>query len=173
MMIITGENNIKLRPLAINDASALAEMANNKKIWDNVRDGLPHPYSLQDAWNFIAICENEEPSMTFAIEYMNEFAGVVGLIQQYDVYRLSAELGFWLGESFWNKGITTSAVRMIVDYGFEKLELIRIYSCVFEQNMASRRVLEKSGFTLEAIFKNAVIKNGIICNECRYSILKQ
>jgi RimJ/RimL family protein N-acetyltransferase len=167
------DNEIKLRPLAINDASALAEMANNRKIWDNIRDGMPHPYSLQDAWNFIAICENEEPILTYAIEYNHEFAGVIGLIQQYDVYRLSAELGFWLGEPFWNKGVATKAVQMIVNYGFEKLELIRIFSCVFESNRASRRVLEKAGFTFDAIFKNAIIKNGIVGNECRYSILKQ
>lgn len=164
--------DIKLRPLSVNDASAIASLADNIKIWNNVRDSLPNPYTMQDAWNFIAICESEDPALTFAIEYKGEFAGIVGLVKQYDVYRLNAELGFWLGERYWNKGIATEAVKLIVRYGFENLEIVRIYACVFDFNIGSRRVLEKAGFTLDAIFKNAIIKNNKIGNECRYSLLK-
>lgn len=171
-MISLETDDVKLRRLKGSDAETLAALINNKKIWDNLRDALPFPYTFQDAVNFIEICEQEEPVVTFAIEYRGDFAGVIGLVRQHDVYRLSAELGFWLGEPFWNKGIATKATKLIVKYGFEYLDLIRIYSCVFEFNSASRKVLEKTGFTLDAIFKNAVIKNDKIANECRYSFIK-
>jgi RimJ/RimL family protein N-acetyltransferase len=171
-MVHLTADEITLRTLLVNDASPIATLANNRKIWNNLRDTMPHPYSLQDALNFIAICENEDPVLTFAIEYNGELAGVIGLVKQYDVYRLNAELGFWLGEPFWNKGIVTKAVELIVKYGFENLDIIRIYACVFDFNIASRRVLDKSGFKFDALFKNAIIKNNQIGNECRYSILK-
>lgn len=172
-MVRLVDGEIILRPLGINDASAMAVLANNKKVWDNVRDMLPYPYTLQDAWNFIALCEQENPTCTFAIEYKGEFAGVIGLVKQTDVYRLTAEIGYWLGEPFWNKGIATASVKIIVNYGFEQLDLVRIYSGVFEHNKASQRVLEKAGFALEAIFKNSIIKNDVIESEYRYAILNK
>ena len=171
-MITFGSGDVKLRPLNVNDASSIAALADNIKIWNNVRDALPHPYVLQDAWNFIAVCDLEDPVSTFAVVYKGELAGVIGLTKKDDVYKLTAELGFWLGEPFWNKGIATQAVKIIIDYGFEQLGLVRICSCVFDFNKASQRVLEKSGFVLEGIFKNAVIKNNKICDEYRYAILK-
>lgn len=171
-MIKLISDEIILRPLQINDASAMAQMADNKNIWDNLRDLMPHPYSLQDAWNFISRCEQEDPVVTFAIEYHDNFAGVIGLIPQTDIYRLTAELGYWIGEAWWNKGIATRAVKLIVQYGFEQLGLMRIYSGVFEHNKASQRVLEKADFKLEAVFKNAFIKNDKIGNECRYAIIR-
>lgn len=159
---------IKLRELEITDKEKLTELADNKKIWDNVRDYLPHPYKLSDAEFFINIVKKENPRQNFGIEYEGELCGVIGLIVKNDVYKKSAELGYWIGEYYWGKGIATKAVELITKYGFEKLQIIRIYSSVFENNIASMKVLEKNGFLKEGVFKKAVIKNEIIMDEHRY-----
>lgn len=172
-MIKLTDGDVCLRALREKDAPTLALLANNKKISDNLRDAFPHPYSLEDAIGFISACEHEEPVHTFAIEYNGEFCGIIGLVNQMDVYRLSAELGYWLGEPFWNKGIVTKAVGLISKYAFEEQSLIRLFSSVFAYNKASQRVLEKAGFTLEAIFKNSIYKRNEIHDEYRYCYLKQ
>ena len=171
-MVNSDPDTSKLREFMDSDIPILAELCNNKKIWDNLRDMLPYPYLEKDAEYFIGICRNENPKTTFAIEHNGEFAGCIGLVLQKDIYKMSAELGYWIGEPYWGKGIATSAVNKIVDYGFGKLGLIRIYSGIFEFNKASQRVLEKAGFQLEGIFRKSVHKNGKICDEYRYAIIK-
>lgn len=170
-MIITN-NQLTIRPFYVYDAKSLAKLCNNKKIWDNLRDYIPFPYSEKNAIEFIKSCQTESPQQTFAIEFKGEFAGSIGLVKQTDVYRLSAEIGYWLGEPFWGKGIATEAVKLITEYGFSHLGLIRIYSGVFDFNKASQRVLEKAGFTLECIVQKAVIKNENVCDEYRYVLVK-
>ena len=165
------DGHIRLREFSDLDQLRLAELCNNKKIWDNVRDLLPSPYSEQNAIEFIHLCQQEVPTTTFAIEYHGELAGCIGLVKQTDVYRLGAELGYWIGEPYWGLGIATRAVELVTAYGFNKLGLVRIYSGVFEFNAASQKVLEKSGFKLEGIFEKSVIKNGEIHNEFRYAKL--
>ncbi|MEK7720666.1 MAG: GNAT family protein [Bacteroidota bacterium] len=164
-------NSIRLRDFSDLDQVRLAELCNNKKIWDNVRDLLPSPYTEENALEFIRLCQQEVPATTFAIEYKGELAGCIGLVKQTDVYRLGAELGYWIGEPYWGMGIATQAVELITSYGFNKLGLVRIYSGVFEFNSASQRVLEKSGFKLEGISEKSVIKNGEILNEYKYAKL--
>jgi len=164
--------NIILRSLTDDDATALAQLANNKKIYDNVRDALPHPYTLDDAIFFINLTKQENPQVSFAIEYEGVFCGMIGLIPQKDVYRLTAEIGYWLGEPFWGKGIITKAAAMVTDYGFNELGLIRIHTGIFEHNIASMKVLEKNGYKKECVFEKSVIKNGEILNEHRYAKLK-
>jgi RimJ/RimL family protein N-acetyltransferase len=170
-MTIT-DNNIKLRPINKSDSDKLAELCNNKKIWDNLRDFIPFPYTTEDAADYIGYCQNEDPQQSFAIEFNNQFAGIIGLIIQPDVYRLSAEIGYWIGEPFWGKGIATKAVKLITEYGFNTLGLVRIHTGVFDFNKPSQRVLEKAGFKLEGIFEKSVIKNNKICNEYRYALIK-
>lgn len=167
--LVNGE--IKLRRFRKTDNIRLAELCNNKKIWDNLRDTIPFPYSLNDADFFIKKCKGENPIMNFAIEYKNELAGCIGFVRQEDVYRMSAELGYWIGEPFWNLGIATASVKMMVEYGFESLNLIRIYSKVFDFNKPSQRVLEKAGFRLEGVLKSAVIKNRKVIDEFRYALI--
>jgi RimJ/RimL family protein N-acetyltransferase len=169
----THPTNIRLRPFREEDAPVLARLLNNKKIWNNIRDFVPHPYSEQDARDFIAICRKEDPLYTFVVEYEGQLAGVVGVVPQKDVYRISAEIGYWLGEPFWGKGIMTEAVKRMVDYGFNDLNLIRIFTGVFDFNKGSHRVLEKAGFKLECIFRKALIKNGVVCDEYRYAIINE
>lgn len=164
---------IRLRPFHESDISPMAHLINNRKIWNNIRDFIPHPYFEQDAREFIGFCNQEDPKMTFAIEYEGEFVGAVGLVPQTDVYRISAEIGYWLGEPFWGKGIMTEAVKQMVDYAFKQLNLIRIFTGVFDFNKGSQRVLEKAGFKLECIFEKALIKNEVVCDEYRYAIIKK
>ena len=171
-MILKAENdpmNIFLRQLKQSDSHDLALLANNKKIWDNVRDMLPHPYTLKNAEYFIDLTQKEDTLQTFGIFKAGNFCGMIGIHPQNDVYRLSAELGYWIGEPFWGRGIATAAVKVITKYGFEKLDLVRIYAGIFEYNVGSMRVLEKNGFQKEGISRKAVLKNGKIWDEHRYA----
>ena len=107
--------------------------------------------------------------MSVAIEYEGKFCGMMGLTAQHDVYRRTAEIGYWLGEPFWNKGIATTAVKLITDYGFNALGFIRIHTGIFEYNIASMKVLEKNGYKKDGVFEKNIIKNGKIVDEHRYS----
>ena len=165
--------NVRLRALQTTDIQEIAELCNNKKIWDNVRDMIPFPYTEADASNFLVLCRQEKPPCTFAIEFDRRFVGCIGLVRQVDVYQLTAEIGYWIGEPFWGKGIATNAVQLAVNYGFNNLKLVRIYAGVFANNVASQRVLEKSGFKFECIFESSILKNGIIGDEYRYAIIRK
>jgi RimJ/RimL family protein N-acetyltransferase len=167
-MVLAG-HDIKLRQFEDEDACSVATLCNNKKIWDNLRDFLPHPYTEKHAQEFIRTCRGEDPQVTFAIEYKGDFAGCIGLVKQTDIYKLTAEVGYWIGEPYWGLGIATQSVNLIVDYGFNQLGLVRVYTGVFDYNTASQRVLEKAGFRLEGISEKSVLKNGKICNEYRYA----
>ena len=167
------EEKIKIRPLKLSDKAELAKLANNKKIWDNLRDYIPYPYKESDAEFFINLTKNEDPKQTYGIEYNEELSGVIGLVVQKDVYQKSAEIGYWIGEPFWGNGIATKAVELITEYGFNKLDLNRIYTGVFEYNIASMKVLEKNGYEKEGIFKNAILKNDKICDEHRFFKLNE
>ena len=165
-------DKIILRPLHDSDREELAWLANNKKIWDNLRDLMPHPYTIDNAIFFINLTKQEYPQMIFAIEYNGQFCGVIGLTGQHDVYKKTAEIGYWIGEPFWNKGIATVAVNLITDYGLNQLDLARIHTGVFEYNTSSMKVLEKCGYKKEGVFEKAIIKNGQTWNEHRYSKTK-
>ena len=161
--------NIKLRPLRLTDAKRLAELANNEKISRNLRDGFPNPYTLADAENFLAKFTNQDPVTYFGIEYNGEHVGNISLVPGQDIYRKSAEIGYFIGEPYWNKGIVTTAVNLITEYGFKHLGIIRIHTGIFEYNTASMRVLEKCGFTKEGVFRKSVFKQNKIWDEVRYS----
>lgn len=163
---------ILLRYLEADDAPRIAELCNNLKIWQNVKDVFPHPYSLEDANNFIKTTNSETLITTFAIDYNNELVGAIGLTLQDDVYRKSAELGYWIGEPYWGLGIATTSIKLICDMGFNQLDLIRIYAGVFETNLASMRVLEKVGFTKECIAKKAIVKDNKIMDGHRYAMVR-
>ncbi len=161
---------IALRPFNLEDAERVAVLCNNKRIFDNLRDFFPHPYSLQDAVDFIKGCQARKPVLNFAVTANQEVAGAIGLIPQTDVYTGTAEIGYWLGEPFWGQGIMTEAVRRMVSYGWETLQLRRIFTGVYDYNKASMRVLEKAGFHFEGICRKSVLKNGVIRDEYMYAI---
>ena len=164
---------ITLRRLADTDADSMALLANNKKIWDCVRDLFPHPYTPDDAVDFIKRTQTESPHLTFAIiNQADELCGVIGLVPNEDVYRIGSEIGYWIGEPYWGQGIASEAVARMIRYGFDELELERIYAGVFDFNKASMRVLERNGFTREGIRRRAVIKNGQVRDEHHYAIVR-
>jgi [ribosomal protein S5]-alanine N-acetyltransferase len=154
-----------LREWKKSDSTALAKIANNKKIWDNVRDRLPYPYTEQDAKEWLALVKKQKIVTTFCIEADGELAGSIGFTLKEDVYRKSAEIGYFIGENFWGRGIATEAIRQLVGYIEKNFDLVRIYAEVFEYNKASMKVLEKNGFYLESIRKKAAIKNNIVIND--------
>jgi RimJ/RimL family protein N-acetyltransferase len=114
----------------------------------------------------------EDPECTFAIEWEGKFAGVCGLNLKTDIYRNTCEVGYWIAEPFWSKGIATKAVELITNYAFQKLDKKRLHAGVFEYNKASMRVLEKCGYEREGVFKNALTKDGKLYNEVRYARVK-
>jgi len=164
---------VKLRELHLSDKSQLAKLANNKNIWDNLRDSFPYPYGESDAELFINLTTEENPKQNFGIEFDGHLCGVIGLIIQKDVYRKTAEIGYWIGESFWGKEIVSTAIKLITNYGFEDLKLIRIYAGVFEFNIASMKALENNGYKKEGVFKKAIFKNDIVLDEHRYFKLNE
>src|SRR4051812_11577192 len=144
---------IILRSLEDDDKLELARLANNKKIWDNVRDYPHFPYTIDDAFFLINLIKQEKPQLSFALEWEGRFCGVIGLTAQTDVYRKKAEIGYWIGEPFWNNGIATEAVRLITDYEFSELGYVRIHTGVLEFNIGSMKVLEKNGYKKDGIFE--------------------
>ena len=157
--------DVKLRPWRKEDAGQLAAIANNKKIWLNVRDRFPHPYTVTDALQWIAFFTNQNPPQNFAIEYNQQVAGSIGILIKEDVYRKSIETGYFIGEPFWSKGIATQAVGLLMDHIKKVYDPIRVWAEVFEHNIASMRVLEKNGFALESIRMKSVFKNHQILND--------
>jgi RimJ/RimL family protein N-acetyltransferase len=166
------ETSIELRSFQQSDAARLAFLANNKKIWINLRDGFPYPYSLKDAGLFIDNCLKMKPQTVFAILFDEDLCGSIGLFKKEDVYRKSAEIGYWIGEPYWGRGIASLAVEKIVEFGFAELDINRIFTGIYDYNIASQKVLLKNGFTKEAVFEKAVYKNGKFVDEIRFSLIK-
>ena len=163
-----------LRKWRIEDIASVAHYANNEKIARNLRDAFPYPYTEQDAKSYIEtwINNGDDNGICRAIEIDGNAVGSIGVFPCSDVYRRTAELGYWLAEEYWGKGIMTAAAKQICAEAFEKLDIVRIYAEAFAHNGGSRRVLEKSGFILEGIRKCAVFKNGKIYDDCMYALLK-
>lgn len=160
--------SFKLRGLTADDAESIARHANNINVSKNLRDRFPYPYTAKDALEFI---ETFIPSFTgkvFGIDVDGEAVGTIGFHLQQDEYRFNAELGYWLGEEFWNRGIMTSAVRSVVSFAFENYEINKIFAKVYDYNKVSSIVLVKNGFKLEARLVNNVIKFGKLTDELIY-----
>ncbi|MFC2107613.1 GNAT family N-acetyltransferase [Bacteroidota bacterium] len=171
MEIILSEK-YKLRPWLEEDATALAIHANNKKIALNLRDGFPFPYTVEEAKKWLNMAIELNTAIYFAIDQNGEAIGSIGISPFQNVYRNTAEIGYWLSEKYWKQGITSMAVKAMVKFGFENYELQRIQAGIYENNLPSMNVLKKCGFHLEAIHKKAVIKDGKIMDEHLYVILK-
>ena len=162
-----------LRPWQTDDAGALVRHANNPRIASNLRDGFPYPYTLSDAKKWLAMAGDNAEDVILAIEVEGEAAGGIGLHRLKDVYRYNGEIGYWLSENHWGKGIMSEAVGAMVDYAFSRTELLRLFACIFENNPTSMRVLAKNGFALEAVHRKAVMKEGQLMDEHLYSLLKE
>lgn len=163
----------KIRKWRADDAKCLSELLNNKKILDNLRDGLPFPYTEKDALDYISAMLNSDNSVfAFAVEFEGEVAGSLGIFRKDNIHSRTAEIGYYLGEKFWNKGIATSAVKQACDFVFENTDIIRIYAEPFARNVASCRVLEKAGFICEGTLHKNAVKNGIVEDMKMYAKIK-
>ena len=162
--------NVKLRPWRETDLDALVRYAGNPKISANLTDAFPHPYSREDGQRFIAMATSHNPVRIFAIEADGGFVGGIGVHPQQDVYRANAELGYWVAEPFWGRGIATSAIRQIIPVAFSLEGIRRLYARPFGSNVASQRVLEKCGFVLEARLRETFLKRGEFLDELIYAV---
>ena len=166
-------DNCVIRSWHPRDVDSLTTHANNIKIWKNVRDAFPHPYTPAHALDWIQLASRQEPETDFAIAIGEDAAGAIGLKLRDDVFRRSAEVGYWIGEAYWGRGIVVEALRAFTDYAFENYDLCRIFAGVFEWNTASMRVLEKAGYTFEARLRKAVTKEGRTSDEIMYAMIKE
>ena len=162
-----------IRDIDVSDIASIVKYANNIKISGTLRDTFPYPYTFEDGEAWLSAINDCNPKRSFAIASDKELIGAIGIEPCHDVNRYSGELGYWLGEQFWDKGITTSAVRNFVKYGFDAYDLIKIFAYVFSSNPASARVLEKAGFKLEGTLRNHIYKRGIALDQLVYGILKE
>ena len=158
-----------IRPWRLDDADSLAKHANNRKVWIALRDVFPHPYSIQNAHEFLQRAISEQPTTKFCIEVEGVAAGGIGIDPGQDVHRQTAGLGYWLAEKFWGRGIMTEAVTAFTDFWFDTFPLRRIYAEAYANNSASARVLEKAGFVFEGRLKNNVIKDGKVLDSLLYA----
>lgn len=164
----------KIRKWTLSDANDLAMALSNKKIQNNLRDGLPYPYTKQDGIDYISaiLSADENKTFVFAITIDDKAIGSIGIFRQENIHRQTAELGYYIAEEYWGKGIMTEAVKQICEYVFNKSDIVRIYAEPFAYNVASCRVLEKAGFQCEGTLRCNAIKNGRIVNMKMYSLLK-
>jgi RimJ/RimL family protein N-acetyltransferase len=161
-----------LRPWRRSDEQALVRHANNRKVWLNLREGFPHPYTRSDAEAWVAANAGVEPVRNLAIEIGGEAVGSVGVTPFADVYRRSAEIGYWLAEELWGKGIATDAVRAATEHAFRTFDVVRIQAAVFAWNPASMRVLEKCGYEREGWLRQSVIKDGKLIDSVLYARIR-
>ncbi len=151
------------------DKETLPLHANNRKIWINLRDQFPHPYTDADAERWLEHITAITPGTSFAIDVNGEAVGGIGLVLQQDVERCSAEVGYWLSEQHWGRGIATAALEIITEYAFKHLNLTRVYAVPFANNDASIRVLEKAGYTCEGRLRRSALKNGEVLDQLMYA----
>jgi [ribosomal protein S5]-alanine N-acetyltransferase len=161
-----------LRPWVIDDLDSLVRYANNINIAKFMSDGFPFPYTSEKGKTFIEFATNSSNVLYFAIDINGQAVGGIGISPKTDVKKKNAELGYWLGEPFWGKGIITRAIGEIVDIAFKTYDITRIFAAPYGTNFASHRVLKKSGFKLEARFEKTIYKNGEFLDELIFAIHK-
>jgi ribosomal-protein-alanine N-acetyltransferase len=161
-----------IRSLTPDDVPSIARHANNKNVWVNLRDIFPFPYHAAHAQAWIRDVLADRQELNFAIASAEEAIGGIGLHRQTDFMRRSAELGYWIGEEYWGKGIATMAAKAMSAWGFAHMDVDRMYAQVFGWNHASGRVLEKAGFTFEGRLRGAVYKDGRTTDLLSYGLLR-
>jgi len=161
----------KLRSWQPNDAESIARYANNRKIWLNLRDRFPHPYTTSDAQRWIQSALPAKPETSFAIDVAGEAVGGLGFELGTDVERYSAEVGYWLGEEFWGQGICTAVLKVATKYAIEAYDLNRIFALSFNENLPSMRVLEKAGYSEECVMRRSAFKDGRFVDQVVYAFI--
>ena len=149
-----------VRPWSKDDAESLVRHANNLNVARNLRDRFPNPYTAADAKFFLKHATRSQDPSNLAIDVGGAAVGAVGYVPGQDVERYSAEIGYWLGEEFWGRGIVTEAVMLVTAHVFAELNYLRLFALPFADNPASARVLEKAGYTREAQLRASSVKFG-------------
>jgi [ribosomal protein S5]-alanine N-acetyltransferase len=172
---MSGAAHIVLRAWRRSDIPSLVRHGNNRKIWLNLRDIFPHPYTKENAERWIATCQSNQgwSATHLAIEFKGEAVGSIGYRLLDDVNSRTAIIGYWLGEPFWGMGIATAALKQITDSAFLNSVLERIEATVFEWNPASARVLEKAGYLLEARLRRSIFKDGRLADSLLYARIRE
>ncbi len=161
----------KVRSWHPNDIESIVRHANNRKIWLNLRDRFPYPYTEAEAHHWIQSALSTKPETNFTIDVSGKAVGGISFDVKTDVERYSAEVGYWLGEAFWGKGICTSALKAATQYAIEAYHLNRIFAVPFSENLASIRVLEKAGYKKEGIMRRSAFKDGRFLDEVLYAFV--
>lgn len=163
-----------IRKWRMEDAGDLAKAINNKAVLNNLRDGLPYPYTEKDAKEFIEAMLAADPKDTFAfaITLEDKVIGSIGVFRQGNIHNRTGELGYYVAEEHWGKGYCTSAVKQICDYIFANTNILRIFAEPFSYNIGSRRVLEKAGFTYEGTLRSNAVKNGVVLDMTMYALVR-
>ncbi len=163
---------MNFKPHRIAFAKEFAKMKNVPEILDNGYDKTPNPFTEKDAIAYIKQHISKKPEERFLIFWNNEVAGEIGITLKEDVFRLTAEIGYFISKAFWGKGLATKAVKKMTEYAFANFDVIRIEAGVFDFNKSSMKVLEKNGYYLESVRKKAVIKKGEIIDDYIWVKLK-
>jgi ribosomal-protein-alanine N-acetyltransferase len=159
-----------LRAWLPDDLPSLVRHANNPEIARYMTDQFPHPFTQEKAQGFISFATSHTPRRVFAIDVDGQAVGGIGIHPQTDIQCKNAELGYWLAQPFWGRGIITEAIRQVVDYGFDIFDITRIFARPYGTNIGSQRALEKAGFVLEARFEKTLFKNGDFLDELIYAV---
>ena len=162
----------RIRDWKAGDEPALVRHANNRQIWMHLRDKFPHPYLDEHAGIFLKLMAEKQPRTVWAIEVDGEAAGGIGIEQLTDVERVSAEIGYWLGEAHWGKGVMTEALIAVTADVFQRFDVLRIFAMPFADNIGSIRVLEKAGYVLEGRLRHSSIKDGQIRDQLMFATYK-
>jgi [ribosomal protein S5]-alanine N-acetyltransferase len=164
--------DFEIRSWRTEDEDSVLLHADNPRVAANVRDRFPHPYKRSDARAFLRNASLKDNESSFAIAIGGEAVGGIALFFGDDIHRRTAELGYWLGENYWNRGIMTRAIGAFCEWAFRNYELDRIYANTFTRNLGSSRALEKAGFSLEGILRHSAVKNGELLDQALYALLK-
>lgn len=164
-------DRVTLRAWRPSDAASLARHANNDKIARQLRDRFPHPYSVADARQFIQSVAGAQPTTLFAMIVDGEAVGGIGFFPGSDVERYSAEIGYWLGEAYWGRGITVEAIRLTSAYAFDTCNVLRLFALPFADNGQSIRVLEKAGYVREATLRSSSVKHGQVRDQALFALV--
>lgn len=163
---------LTLRPYQPCDVDNLVKHANNFNISKYLTNKFPFPYEKKDGEAFIQLALSHNPLQIKAIEYNGEVIGSIGVHQLADIYSKSAEMGYWIAEEHWGKGIVPLAVKEMLKYGFETFDIERIFARTSHANLASQQVLKKAGFVFEAKLKATIFKNGEYFDELIFGFRK-
>ena len=161
-----------LRPWREGDEDSLVRHASNRNIWNNVRDFFPYPYTPRDAHSWVRANKSYQQPNNLAIEVHGQAVGNIGFTVKDDIYRYNAEIGYWISEDYWGRGIMTEALPIMTEYIFKNFQVNRLFACILEGNVGSMRVLETAGYRCEAVLRKAVIKNNQYLDEYIFALLR-